>query len=249
MSDRTQQPNEATGYEERLPWWRVMLENHLRARSLVEILLGGVVPLTIFYGFHQAGEELTGAVLAGSWGLVVAVVTYLVTRNINVFAVFAVILTVIEVVGTLLTRSPAFYLAGAAINNFAFAVIFFGSLLFARSLIQVIVEATPIGAEAPEWFRRQPPYAWAWRNLTVLWGAASLAEGVLLVAGQLLLPLETFLVLRGVLGFPTFAVLLAFSYWYPNWYWDRQPDSAWIDLRHEYEDEQERSENKTNEKE
>jgi hypothetical protein len=54
--------------------------------------------------------------------------------------VLAIPIILIELIGTLITRNPDFYLASAAIDNVLWGLLFLGSLLFARSLIQIFAE-------------------------------------------------------------------------------------------------------------
>ena len=197
--------------------WRAMLNNSFQSR----FILGGVIPVVLFYALHRAGQTLLGAIAAGAWGLGVTLITYWLSREVNIFAVLATTVNLIEIVGTLLTRNPDFYLAGAAIDSFLYALVFLGSLLLARSLMQTIVEATPQGRTFPESFRQQPRYARAWQIVTAVWGIAYLSKAGLLVWSQLNLPLELFLTVRTLASFPLFLGLIVFSYWFPARYWKK----------------------------
>lgn len=196
-------------------WWRRLFSNSFPS----QFILGGLIPIVIFYGFHRAGLTLTGAIVAAFWGLGITAITYWLNRQINIFAILAATVNIIEVVGTLITRDPDFFLAGTAIDSFLYAIVFLGSLLLPRSLMQMLVEATPQSQRFSDDFRQQPIYKRAWQMVTVVWGVVYLLRGGMLVWGQINLPLEAFLTLRTFSGFPLFAILMAFSYWFPARYW------------------------------
>lgn len=206
------------GQQPATSWWRVMLNNSFQSRFIV----GGVIPVVLFYLLHRAGQTLIGAIVAGGWGLGVTMITYWLSREVNVFAILATTVNLIEIIGTLLTRNPDFYLAGAAIDSFLYAILFLGSLLLARSLMQLLVEATPQGRRFSESFRRQPMYRKAWQIVTAVWGIAYLIKAGLLVWAQVNLSLELFLTIRTLSNFPLFVGLMIFSYWFPARYWKRQ---------------------------
>ena len=199
--------------------WRTLFLRHFPRRQFV---LGALAPALIFYLFQRFNAELTGAVVAGAWGLAVAIWEWRRMRRVDVFAAVAVTLLTIEIVMTLVTRSPTFYLAAAAIDELIQAAIFLGSLLVERPLIQVMAEATGATTGVPDELRQAPAYHRAWWLLTAIWGLVKLGKAVVLIAAQIWLPVGAFLAVRMMAGWPLFVALLAFSYWFPGWYWRRQ---------------------------
>ncbi len=198
-------------------WWQLLIQNF----PVRQFILGALIPLMIFYIFKSFGQPLAGALLAGSWGLGVVLVVYWRTRRIELFAGLATTLAVIELVTTAITRSPAFFLASASIDSAAYGFIFLSSLLFSRPVLQLMAEET-VGIETFSGnLRRSPPYRTAWQILTTVWGGVYLCKAILLVLLQLRLPLEVFLVFRTLLGWPVWAILFSFSFWFPGWYWRR----------------------------
>ena len=145
------------------------------------------------YLFRRFDRPLAGALVAGGWSVGALAISYGYHRRLNVFAGLAATVAVIEVIGAIITRNPNVYLAAAAIDRTLYGILFLGSLLRPRPLIQVIAEATSgqIGSAA---FRRTPLYRSAWRLLTALWGIVNVLSALGLVLAQLWLPLETFLV-------------------------------------------------------
>jgi intracellular septation protein A len=190
-----------------------------------QLILGALVPITIFYALHRLGQPLTGALLAIGWSIGLLVIKYWRSRSIELFPALAIPVILIELIGTLITRNPDFYLASAAIDNVLWGLLFFISLLFARPLIQIFAELLNPGLGSQEFLSHfEMPvrlYRSAWRILTVIWAFVSLAKAIILILSQLKLPLEAFLIVRTASGFPVLLLMLIFTYRFPRWYWAR----------------------------
>jgi intracellular septation protein A len=190
-----------------------------------QLVLGALVPITIFYTLHRLGQPLTGALLAIGWSIGLLVIKYWRSRSIELFPALAIPIILIELIGTLITRNPDFYLASAAIDNVLWGLLFFSSLLFTRPLIQVFAELLNPGLGSQEFLSHfEMPvrsYRSAWRILTVIWAVVSLTKAIILILSQLKLPLEAFLVVRTASGFPVLVLMLIFTYRFPRWYWAR----------------------------
>lgn len=188
-----------------------------------QFAIGALTPGLIFYLFHHFQQPLVGALLAAGWSAGVVLVTHLALKKINLFAVLSLPLTFIEVVGLLITLNPGFYLATAAIDHLLWGLICFGSLFIFRPLILIFAEAVggiPKTEELGE-FGQSPEFRAAWIILTAIWGIVHLMAAVILIASQIWLPLELFLVIRSALSTPLLAALIAFSFWFPRWYLNR----------------------------
>jgi len=190
-----------------------------------QLILGALVPIAIFYTLYRLGQPLTGALIAIGWSISLLVVQYWRSRSIELFPVLAIPIVLIELIGTLITRNPDFYLASAAIDNVLWGLLFFSSLLFARPLIQIFAELLNPGLGSQEFFNHfEMPvrlYRSAWRILTVIWAVVSLTKAIILILSQLKLPLEAFLIVRTASGFPVLVLMLIFTYRFPRWYWAR----------------------------
>ena len=190
-----------------------------------QLILGALVPITIFYTLHRLGQPLTGALLAIGWSIGLLVIKYWRSRSIELFPALAIPIILIELIGTLITRNPDFCLASAAIDNVLWGLLFFSSLLFARPLIQIFAELLNPGLGSQEFFNHfEMPvrlYRSAWRILTVIWAVVSLTKAIILILSQLKLPLEAFLIVRTASGFPVLVLMLIFTYRFPRWYWAR----------------------------
>ncbi len=193
-----------------------------------QLILGALVPITIFYILHRFGQPLTGALLAIGWSVGLLVIKYWHSRRIELFPALAIPIVLIELIGTLITKNPDFYLAAAAIDNALWGLLFLGSLVLIRPLIQIFAELLNPGLGSPEFLSHfEIPvqlYRSAWRILTVIWGVVYLFKAFILIITQLKLPLEAFLIFRTASGLPVLVVMLFFTYRFPRWYWGRASD-------------------------
>ena len=190
-----------------------------------QFILGALVPISLFYAFHRFEQPLAGALIAIGWSASLLGVTYLRTRRIELFPGLAIPIITIELAGTLITRNPAFYLASAAIENVLWGLVFLGSILISRPLIQIFAELLNPGLGSQEFLDQfklsTKLYRSAWQILTAAWGVVALSKAIILVFAQLWLPIETFLIVRTASGIPVMVLMLVLSYRFPEWYWER----------------------------
>ena len=190
-----------------------------------QFILGALVPISFFYAFHRFEQPLAGALIAIGWSASLLGVTYWRTRRIELFPGLAIPIITIELAGTLITRNPAFYLASAAIENVLWGLVFLGSILISRPLIQIFAELLNPGLGSQEFLDQfklsTKLYRSAWQILTAAWGVVALSKAIILVFAQLWLPIETFLIVRTASGIPVMVLMLVLSYRFPEWYWER----------------------------
>jgi intracellular septation protein A len=190
-----------------------------------QFILGALVPISLFYAFHRFEQPLAGALIAIGWSASLLGVTYWRTRRIELFPGLAIPIITIELAGTLITRNPAFYLASAAIENVLWGLVFLGSILISRPLIQIFAELLNPGLGSQEFLDQfklsTKLYRSAWQILTAAWGVVALSKAIILVFAQLWLPIETFLIVRTASGIPVMVLMLVLSYRFPEWYWER----------------------------
>ena len=193
------------------------------------------MPISFFYAFHRFGQPLVGALLAIGWSLSLLVFTYLRSRRIELFPGLAIPIITIELIGTLVTRNPTFYLASAAIENALWGLLFFGSILIHRPLIQIFAELLNPGLGSQEFLNqsklRPQLYRSAWQILTAIWGVVNLSKAIILIFSQLRLPIEAFFIVRTASGLPVMVLMLVLSYRFPGWYWDRAMERSRLEAQ------------------
>jgi len=195
-----------------------------------QLMLGALVPITIFYLLHRLGQSLTGALLAIGWSISLLVIKYWRSRSVELFPALAIPIVLIELIGTLISRNPDFYLASAAIDSVLWGLLFLSSLLLTRPLIQIFAELLNPGLGSQEFLNHfEMPvqlYRSPWKILTVIWAVVSFLKATILILSQLRLPLEAFLIVRTASGFPVLVVMLIITYRFPRWYWERARDNS-----------------------
>jgi len=188
-----------------------------------QFILGALVPVLLYYVFHRFGQPLVGAMLAIGWSISLLAITYWHARRIELFPGLAIPIILIELIGTLITRNPNFYLASAAIEKILWALLFLGSLVLRRPLIQIFAELLNPGLGSREFLNQSkiPPklYQAAWHILTAVWAAVYFLKAFILIFSQLNLSMETFLIFRTATGIPITVLMFVFSYRFPAWYW------------------------------
>jgi intracellular septation protein A len=195
-----------------------------------QFILGALVPVLLFYVFHRFGQPLVGALLAIGWSISLLAITYWHSRRIELFPGLAIPIIIIELIGTLITRNPNFYLASAAVEKILWALLFSGSLILRRPLIQIFAELLNPCLGSREFLNQSkiPPqlYRSAWQILTAVWAAIYFLKAFILIFTQLNLSMETFLIFRTATGIPVTVLLFVFSYRFPGWYWARTMKSS-----------------------
>lgn len=200
-------------------WWHSMKQNF----PWKQFIIGALIPILIFYLFHRFDKPLAGAFFAAGWSVGVLIITRLWVKKTNLFAALSIPITLIEIASIVITLNPEFYLATAAIEHTLWGAICLGSVAFSRPLILIFAQAMggiPKSQELGE-FGKSDEFRSAWVILTIIWGIVHLTAATVLIASQIWLPLEFFLILRTALGTPLLAALIAFSFWFPRWYWNR----------------------------
>ena len=111
------------------------------------------MPVALFYALARMGRPLTGALTAIGWSTALIFFQHRRKRKVELFPALAIPIVLIELIGILITRNPNFYLASAAIENLLWAVLFAGSLVLHRPLIQVFAELLNPGLGSDEFLR------------------------------------------------------------------------------------------------
>ncbi|WP_341420314.1 hypothetical protein [Clostridium magnum] len=101
------------------------------------------------------------------------------------------------------------------------ALVFFGSLLCRKSLVQVIVEQTYL-KNVPEEIRRKPRYKSAWRILTAAWGILNVVQAILRIALLNHMSMSSYYAVNTAYSNISNSLLLVFCIMFPKWYFSRE---------------------------
>lgn len=152
------------------------------------------------------------------WSIGVVLINFIKEHKINALAAIAGIFSSIGLIGTVVSKNPTFYLIAPIVQDILAALIFFGSLFFERSLIQIVVEQSYL-KNVPEEFRRKPKYKSAWRILTAAWGILNLSQAVLRAILLYSVSMSSYYAISTVYSSISAPLLLAVSITFPKWYW------------------------------
>lgn len=185
-----------------------------------ELITSAIIPLLIFYIFNYMGMVLAGTIASGCWCIGVFAIKYARERKINVIALLSGSFSIIGLLCTVIAQNPTFYLVEPIFEDALYAVIFLGSLMLARPLIQIFVEDSNIVA-FPESFRTIPEYKAAWRILTIAWGLLNISQGLLRLILLYSVPIEVYYTVSKLYVHISSPLLMLASYKFPQWYWKR----------------------------
>lgn len=181
--------------------------------------VGFLVPKAILFAGISRHRLFAGAAAAMAWSLGVCVFTFVRSRKTNIFAVLAAILIFVRVVVILLSKSPALYLFAQALESALYAAVFFISLVFPRSIIQLFAEASNV--RIPEKIRSSAFYRKAWQIVTAVWATAYLIVAILLVTLKMA-SMRVAAIIDMASSWPLTAFLIAFTVAFPRRYWTKR---------------------------
>lgn len=185
-----------------------------------EFLISAIVPLVIFYIFDYFQMTLNGIILSGCWCVCVVAIKLIREHKVNVIALLAGIFSAVGLVGTIISHNPTFYLISPIVIDILYALIFLGSLLTPRPLIQVFVEDAHLGM-FPEELRCTRKYKRAWQIITVAWGILNITQALLRILLLHSVSMSLYYSISTIYSSISSPLLLVLSYLFPRWYWRR----------------------------
>jgi len=186
-----------------------------------DFVVSAIIPIILFSVFDKMGMTFNGIILSGGWSIGVVVINFMQEHKINALAAMSAVFAGIGVIGTIISKNPTFYLVAPIIQDILVASIFFGSLLFERSLIQIIVEQSYLKM-IPEKTRKRPDYKSAWRIVSIAWGFLSVSQATLRVILLYSVSMSSYYAISTIYGNISSPLFIAFSMLFPKWYWKRK---------------------------
>lgn len=180
--------------------------------------VGLLIPKAILFIAISYNRLVPGASLAVIWCLGVYIAGVVSRNKVNAFMVLALVMIVLRVVVILASENPSLYLIAQALDSAVYSVIFFLSLFFKRSVIQVLAESS--GIYIPENVRASHYYSRCLRIVTSVWASAYLLVAVILA----ILRMENMRSVAAVdilSSWPLMMALILFTVIFPRWYWKK----------------------------
>ncbi|AOR23382.1 VC0807 family protein [Clostridium taeniosporum] len=183
-----------------------------------DFVVSAIIPIIIFSIFNKLQMTFYGIILSGVWSIGIVIINFIKEHKINALASMSAIFSGIGLIGTIISKNPTFYLISPIIQDILYALIFFSSLLFERSLIQVIVEQSYLKNVSQE-VKKKPKYKLVWRILTVAWGILNVSQAVLRTILLYSVSMSSYYAISTLYSNISSPLLLAFSILFPKWYW------------------------------
>lgn len=186
-----------------------------------DFVLSAVIPLAIYYGFDHMGQTLNGIIASGAWGVLVFLITLLKSRKVNYLAMITAVVSIVGLVGTVLSKNPRFYMAYPIFTDILFAGVFIGTAFCKRPFLRAMVEGT-WGDAIPMAAREKASYIGTWKYLSVAWGLLNITQAVLRTMLFFFASMNTYYAISTVYSNTSSPLLLVFSFWFPRWYMTRK---------------------------
>lgn len=193
---------------------------NLKAIFNYDFIFSAIIPILIFGIFNSKNLTLTGVIFSACWSLSIILITFIQNKELNTLAALAGGFALIGLIGTIISHNPTFYFVSPIIQDSLLALLFFLSLLFRRSLIQIIVEQSYLKNASPQ-LKNQPAYNRVWRILTIAWGSLNVLQALIRIILLHMVSISTYFTLNTLIGNISTPLLLLFSIFFPGWYWKK----------------------------
>jgi hypothetical protein len=186
---------------------------HVR-EGMLGLVLGSLLPVGLFYVGLRSWGFSVAVIIVLTWSAAVFAWHYRRTHGADVFSATTFGFAVVKALAGLWSQDQILYLGWASLENMVYGVAFFGSALLGRPLLALYAQRLypiPPRVRASTAFRR------AFVNTSGVWLFGHSVRAILRLWLLLYvrLPLEVYLVVDTVLGWPINISLFAFTAWYP----------------------------------
>ncbi|EHJ01253.1 hypothetical protein CDLVIII_4759 [Clostridium sp. DL-VIII] len=194
-----------------------------------DFVISAIIPIIIFSILDRNGMTFEGIVLSGGWSIGVVLINYIKDHELNALATISAVFAGSGLIGTIISKNPGFYLISPIVQDILYAAMFFGSLLFKKSLIQIIVEQSYL-KNAPEEVKNRPQLIKAWRILSIAWGLLNISQAALRIILLYSVSVSAYYAVSTVYGNISSPLMLGFSIMFPKWYSKRKSISKEIEI-------------------
>jgi intracellular septation protein A len=186
---------------------------HVR-EGLLGLVLGSLLPVGLFYVGLRSWGFSVAVIVVLTWSAAVFAWHYRRTRGADVFSATTFGFACIKALAGLLSQNQLLYLGWASVENVVYGVAFFGSALLGRPLLALYAQRLypiPASVRGSAEFRR----AFVITSAVWLCGHGLRATLRLWLLLYVQLPLEVYLVVDTIAGWPINISLFGFTAWYP----------------------------------
>lgn len=208
---------QATSKSDESAWASIKL--NLSHIPWVNFLLSMFVPLTIMDIGQMVNASLICVYIALGWLAAVAILMYVIKREIDVLAIITFIITLTRLLAAFLVHLHDVFTLVPSLDNMVLGLIFVGSMLRPRPFVMSLVGKETIEHTEAK-FGKSKYFFKAWFDINIVWGLFYIFEGIV-ISYALALRVETGELFDFLFGWPAVLVLLYFSVDYPGRYWKK----------------------------
>jgi intracellular septation protein A len=180
--------------------------------GLLGLVLGSLLPVALFYATYRLVSFDAAVVAVLAWSAVVFGWHRRRSGRSDVFSATTFALACTKATAGLVSNNPFLYLAWPSLENVLYGGVFFSSALLGHPLLAMYARRIyPV----PEAVQATPVFRRAFVVVSAAWLAGSLLRAGVRLVLLATLPLELFLILDTVAGWPINVTLVSFTVWYP----------------------------------
>lgn len=186
-----------------------------------DFVVSAIIPIIIFSILDRYGMTFEGIVLSGGWSIGVVLINYIKDHELNALAIMSAAFAGIGLIGTIISKNPTFYLVAPIIQDILLAVMFFGSLFFKRSLIQIIIEQSYLKNDSGD-IKNSLKFKSTCRFLSIAWGVLTVSQAAVRIVLLYSVSVSTYFAISTAYGNISTPLMIAFSIMFPKWYSKRK---------------------------
>ena len=176
------------------------------------LVLGSVLPVALFYAALRIWSFPVAVLAVLGWSAAIFAWHRRRTGEADIFSASTFGFACLQAAIGLVSQSPSFYLAVPSLENVLYGSAFLGSALAGRPLLALYVRRLyPV----PACVQRSPAFRRAFCVTSAAWFVGLTLRGLLRLWLLVSLPLEWYLVVNTMAGWPFSLALVAFTAWYP----------------------------------
>ena len=203
-----------TGNGDHLKHWRAFGAaewRHVRD-GIVGAALGSVLPVGLFYVALRAGSFPVAVALVLAWSALVFAWHWRRAQGADVFSASTFGFACFQAAIGLLLRDQTLYLAEPSLENLVYGLVFLGSALAGRPILGLYARRLyPL----PRATQRSAAFRRAFLIASAVWFVGLALRGVVRLWLLFTLPLEAYLIVNTIAGWPFSVALVGFTVWYP----------------------------------
>lgn len=185
--------------------------DHVRDGA-VGLGLGSLVPVALFYASYRLWSFTAAVVIVLTWSAAVFAWHRRRRQAADVFSATTFGFACLKAAAGLASHNTFLYLAWPSLENVAYGVVLFASALAGRPILALYARRLyPI----PATVQGTPAFGRAFIVVSGAWLMGHSARSAIRLWLLATLPLEAFLVLDAVAGWPISLTLVSFTVWYP----------------------------------